>query len=871
MASPSRRRSLLKKIILWTGGTLVFLLLLATLLVWIFRDKLKEMALRELGRQLNAEITVSGSSVTFWSSWPEVEITLNDLRINPRGAKPAHDIISARTAVFTIDFWSLFSSHYKLSGIALDHPAFYAEQFADGKWNYRDLFQPQGKGGGSSEEELVVELRRVTFAEGRVEYKSLANGSLLKLDSLSLALSGTFTGDQSTFLTNLGFHLHQLTASGVPVMAHKPVKAALRMTADTQEMLVLNFDSSLVTLAGVEFSLDGLISEQKENFKVDLAYASRKNSFDCFVALLPGDLLAIDKAYKHKGQFKMAGWVKGNAGAGETPDFYAEYSVNQGYFKYDKRKSELSGLNLSGSWLINNKVPTFSHFRIAELRGMLNDHEIECMVEYKNFIEPRLRFSVKGQLELEEIRDFYPDFAEGTEMGGKIMADVEASGLVSDFKSNRFKSIIAKGQFSLEDLSITHPSLAYPVRHLNGLLTSDNGRIKIEELNGAIGSSDFDVNGTITEYLPWLFDTTGLLIAKLNLDSRKLDLNEWFAATGDENPAAMADSGGTVYALSFPGRIDFNLQAKVGRFNIDKFNARNLEATCRIKDQKLSITALTMNAMNGEVKLTGDILLTGAGADFNVVAKTKKIDINQTFRTFDQWAAFALVKENLSGLFTGTMNIKGQVNNRLELDPASLVSWGEISLEEGRLVNFEPLNSLAGFVKLEKLMDVKFSDVITEYRIENQRFLIPKKMKVNANDYKLIVSGSHGFDNSLNYRVEIELPRKEAIKSKSGDVQQLVEETVEEKSRISIPVIVTGTVDDPKFKLDLKVVGKRIEDKAAQQGEEVKVATDTEIEKRFGKQDTTKVEDLIIEEVDTPRVKGRDILNKIKNPFKKKP
>ena len=167
-------------------------------------------------------------------------------------------------------------------------------------------------------------------------------------------------------------------------------------------------------------------------------------------------------------------------------------------------------------------------------------------------------------------------------------------------------------------------------------------------------------------------------------------------------------------------------------------------------------------------------------------------------------------------------------------------------------------------------VDIRISDVQTNYRIEDSHFFIPG-MSLTANEYKLDVRGRHGFDNSLDYHVAVELPRKSARQSGSPEIRSIVDIEPEEKARIVIPVHVTGTADHSKYALDGGFVRNSIDQKVKDEGNELREAFQTEIAEEFGGRDSLEVDDLIeVEEdpADTSK-KAVSLLDKIKKPFGK--
>jgi hypothetical protein len=507
---------------------------------------------------------------------------------------------------------------------------------------------------------------------------------------------------------------------------------------------------------------------------------------------------------------------------------------------------------------------------VDQLEANLNGKAVNGLFTYTNFEDPSIKLEAEGEIRMEDIRDFYPDFAEQSELTGKMVLNVKANGQMADFKGRNYSAVTASGKMLFEDIHIKDPRLSQSISGLNGNVEVDNHQILIQHLAATVGSSDFDATGKIVRYLPALLVKGEPLQAQVRLRSKHLNLNEWIQDKGPV-PGAVAEVD-KVYSLSMPTWLQLEADARIGHFELAKFKADSLRGQIVMRDQRLTIPEISMRTLDGEVQMALNLKTTedGTHAGVEMQVEARSIDIKQTLSSFDQLAAFALVRDNLSGDFSGSVFVKGTIDQRLLFDEESLVSYGDYAIQDGRLVDFKPLEGLAGFVKLEKLRDIRFSDVNSSYRVE-QKFVYLPDMQVVANDYTLSVSGKHGFDNSLDYHVAVELPKHEARKSKSQEVQSWIDEGDGEAIKVVIPIRVTGTVDNPKFSLDGKYVRNSVKKEIQEQKEEIAQAFKKETEEYFGKQDNTNVQDWIIEEGKDTTTKPVPLLEKLKNPFAKKP
>lgn len=848
--------------------------LLATLVIlgYVFEDKLHLMAIKELSRSLNARIQVDETNVSFLKGWPGINVELEGLTINPIEGNLPYDIISVTSANFQIDFWSVFTDRYEVSEVYLDQPEIRLAVDTNGELNLQDMFRPERDSTASVDSNDVhFNLSMVRIRGGEFAYRDASSNLDIVLDSLELVLKGDFSAQNSEIETAFGVRLDHWDDGGMRWANNKHLSAMLLLDAQFGKEEHYAIQEGKVKVASLLLDLGGTVTRKEDIYALDLNYASNQNSFASFLSLLPGGLLDTGREYDYAGDFTARGWVRGRAGAGHLPGVHLDYKVKNGAFQYIGYNARLADVAMDGSYHFDPAQPANSLFSIADFRARLEKETLSGHLTYQNFSDPRLQCALKGGLGLEDIRDFYPAFADSSDLKGDVKVDLQVEGRIADFENKNYQRIKAMGGVEFAELRIEDPRLDYPVEKLTGKVALDNHHIQVDRLHGKIGSSDFDLRGTVTEYLPWFFKEKAIIKGKVELLAQNLDLNEWLLA----EPASTGTATGEAerFAFRLPQDLDLEIRANVGAFSLADFRAKNVVGLCHLHHQQLQLHQLTLDALEGKMQVAGNLsVLSRDRCEVKVDARITDVDVNKTFTSFHQLAAFALVENHLFGRFSGEVSITGEVDQFLELDENSLISYGTVELRDGKLVNFEPLEGLAGFVKLEELRDIRFSDVRTGYRIDEGFFYIPK-LKIQANRYKMEVLGRHGFDNSLDYKVYVEMPRKEARRAGNPDVLEYIDTDEGDPIRVIIPVRITGTVDHPKYALEGQYVASRIDDAVKKQGEELKEGWKTEMEDLFGEQDNTQVADLIdvVEEDKADSSGQKSFLNnlKIKNPLKK--
>ncbi|MEW6364807.1 MAG: translocation/assembly module TamB domain-containing protein [Acidobacteriota bacterium] len=173
----------------------------------------------------------------------------------------------------------------------------------------------------------------------------------------------------------------------------------------------------------------------------------------------------------------------------------------------------------------------------------------------------------------------------GLKLGGTVSGEAVLSGAIS--------ALTATGSFALNDASIEHPRLPFPVLDTSGTLRLDGTLITLEGVGGRLRSGTFGVSGVVPlEALPLGLQDTGSGV-DLKIEMRSVGSAE----AGDLIPQKVRDSA------SFTTDIDLAMTG-----NLQSLSAITLDG--EIADARLKTRNRTLTSPAGPWKLSkhGDLL-----------------------------------------------------------------------------------------------------------------------------------------------------------------------------------------------------------------------------------------------------------------------
>jgi len=219
-----------------------------------------------------------------------------------------------------------------------------------------------------------------------------------------------------------------------------------------------------------------------------------------------------------------------------------------------------------------------------------------------------------------------------------------------------------------------------------------------------------------------------------------------------------------------------------------------------------------MNALNGSLSGTGFIV---QDISKSIIARGSfdltSIDVNKTFKTFNNFGQTFLKAENLAGSLSGSLSILLPMDSLLKPDIKATTAEGKYILTNGALISFDPVKQLSKFIELSELENIYFDKLENDFFIRNNFLYVPQ-MDIKSSAADLSINGRHSFDNDFEYHIKIllsEILSKKRKKNKSSVTEFGVVQD-DGLGRTSILLKVVGKGEDVKVSYDAKAAGAEV-------------------------------------------------------------
>jgi len=292
--------------------------------------------------------------------------------------------------------------------------------------------------------------------------------------------------------------------------------------------------------------------------------------------------------------------------------------------------------------------------------------------------------------------------------------------------------------------------------------------------------------------------------------SKRFNLDEWKSGEGD------------LQIIPVPPKIDFDLDATVAELTYDKLKMTNAHGRVRIKDQRATLEDFRMNALGGEIGVTGYYETTNpAVPKFEVGLKMTKVDVPSAFQAFTTVQMLAPVARYAVGNMSTDLRVSGALGkNMMPLFPA-LSGGGTVQTSNLDLKNFPPLEKVVDVTKLKFLDNPGLNALRAAFKIKDGRLFV-QPFDVKLGGAMMNVSGSNGLDQSLQYTLGLKVPRAllggGANQAISGLAAKAGAAGIDLSAAPEIPlgIRIGGTVTNPSVTADVSNLASSVKQGAQQ-------------------------------------------------------
>ena len=453
-----------------------------------------------------------------------------------------------------------------------------------------------------------------------------------------------------------------------------------------------------------------------------------------------------------------------------------------------------------------------------EIRGLYNEAK---SIALKGTIRQLLSPQIKLNININEKAKFWNTYLpKGWELSeGQTEIDLDFSGDFENWEALASKAI-SKAHFDGKlkaqglQLEIDDEPQFYNLFLQSTLLDQ---RFLVDSLFLNRGKSDLALKGSLSNVWTYLSDSTSILKGAINLQSQVFLLADFLSESDGEEESSLG--------MAWKERLDLEGSVHIYDFAFRNFAAKELKGKISLDDALISGEDISLFADEGFYEGRFDLHTPHEGQYlFEAALKAEKVQMSSVFASFDNFDQETITGKNLNGRLSVQARLEAPMSPELQIDIEGLEALAEMTIEEGRLRDYEPMQALSRFAEVEELEDVSFKTLKNTITISKGQIQIPE-MAISSNVLNLNLSGSHSFENNIDYVVKLRLGDMLFAKRDKNSANKEFEEHLEIAKRDDdhrIPIHISGTVDDPQIGISSESLSGSLKESLKKQGQEIK-------------------------------------------------
>lgn len=819
---PKKKKSFLRRILKWTGISFVILLVCIILVPVLFKNEIKDMVLKEVSKSLKADVTIQDFDLTFLSTFPNVTIQLFDTKVTGRTEFKGVELANIKNIEAHVGLWDVISGdQIEIDEVHITDATFDVRVDPQGKANY-DIVIPTEELPEDVKDEpskFKLSLQEYSLNNINLVYDDQAGDMYASTKNLNHKGKGDLTSDDIDFETMTTIDELTYEMGGLNYLSKVKTDANINLKMEFKENdSKFTVKENSIALNNFKMSIDGFYQMLKDHDEMDLKMNTKEISFKDLLSLVPAFYKTGYEKMVAKGSLKLNGEVKGRLDDKNLPAWNFGLNINQASIKYPDLPGSINNLNIAaGSTFEGGSNLDKMKIDVSKFHAAFVGNLIDAYLKVRTPIsDPAIDSKVLAKINLDQIGRVIP-LANGESYIGKLNADLSVQGRMSYIDNEQYEKFNAKGFLELLGFKYKSPDLNQEVLVQDLIFRFNPQNLSLEKLNATIGKSDFAMNGTIDNYLGYVFRDE-LLKGKFSFNSNNLNLDELMgvstASRSTETTENPAPTNENIEPILIPKNIDFDLNTSIQNLTYNGIDIKNIKGNVNMKEEVASLNGLTMNAMGGSIGLRGEYNTVDHNKPkIDLGYNLKEIEIEELTKHFLTVGKLAPIAKYAKGKFSSNLNLKSDLTKGMEPVLNSLTGDGDLFTNIITVSGFEPMKKLGESLHMDKLANQTFKDVKAFFQFADGKVTTKKPFKVKLGGIETEVNGSTSFNQDIDYTLGMMVPKsmipasiikniEQGLDKVNGLVPQLNLKAIPDN--IPVKALVGGTVTKPVIKNDLK-------------------------------------------------------------------
>ncbi|HEY6899457.1 MAG TPA: AsmA-like C-terminal region-containing protein [Puia sp.] len=622
MTSKTRKRLL--RIILIPILSLIILIGIAVTILFTQQQRLVNLALGQVNKQLPGELTIGSSNITLFQNWPYISIGLQQVKFYENKNKTAKPIYEAERMFVGFSLPDVLKQHYRVKAIVLKNGRLNLVQDTAGRLNIVEAGRfatDTTLKADTSSQSMDLDIRKFVLRNMEISY--LDRQSRQQISTHIDRIQAAFQLDSnSKVMADLKgkLELDYTRPGDTTLFRHKHLETDIRMDYDMPQKF-LKLTEGKLKLEDAVFNVTGTADLLHDN-TVDLKITGDRPDFRQLFAFAPPAVAKELKHFKYDGRLTFDASVKGRIKDGQLPGIELNFSCSNAWMHNTDANKKLDSLSFKGYYTngAERSLKT-SELRLTDMHCRPDKGVFTGNFVMRDFTDPKILMQINSELELGFVGAFL-GIKDLQRLTGHIELKMDFKELVDLSLPEKSMAKLTQGiqsELTVKNLTFRIPSYPYMIEHLDLHAAMKDGFVRLDSMAFRLGNSDLRMDGSISD-LPALFHQQEKPVqVVLNAHSNKLILKELLSFDTARSNKAKEEIYGfniglaletSVHELQHPNPLPkgkFKLQSLSAAFMRYPHTFHDFGAELTIGDTSLLLRNLAGSIDSSDIRFSGRV------------------------------------------------------------------------------------------------------------------------------------------------------------------------------------------------------------------------------------------------------------------------
>jgi hypothetical protein len=798
----------MKKNILKVVGIVVVLLIGVMVAIPFFLEaKIGDLINNNVNANVNAQLHFSDADLSLIRSFPNAAVRLQDVSLVNNDPFQGDTLFAAQEVALSMGLMQLFKSSGEpiaISKLSVDNALLHIKVDTMGRANY-DIAKETTTGAPAAAETtegFSFTMESYGINNSKIVYDDFDTGMHLEVTHMN----HNGTGDLSLATSELETHTEALVSFEMDSInyldGNKVVLDALIGIDLNENKYSFLKNEALINQLPLVF--EGFVKLNEDNQEVDISFKTPSSDFKNFLAVLPEAYSQNISGVTTTGDFVVEGSFTGVVDEVHIPKFNIKINSNNASFKYPDLPKTVQ--NIFIDMTVNNTtgMAKDTYVDLDRMSFMIDQDRFALTSKITELMgNTKVNAHLEGKMNLANLEKVYPVPAD-LQLKGNLDANVTTAFDMASIESKRYENTQTSGKMTLTGFEYRSSDFPQAVVLESTSVTFNPTKVVLEELKGKTGKTDFNINGSIVNFLGYLFNGE-VVKGTFTMASNTFVLNDFMVAQNEVQAGddAEGERENASAKIKVPAFLDATFNASANTVVYDNITLSNVKGQLIIRDEKAVLNNMTSSLFNGNVAFNGEVSTKQEVPTFAMKLNMDQLKIAETFKALALFEALAPVASVLKGNFTSDLTLAGNLNDDFTPDLLSLtgqvlakVMTQQITPESAPVLS--ALDSKLNFIDLK---NVDLSNLTADLSFEDGLVAV-KPFTFSYKDVDIQVQGGHTFDKKMDYRATLQVPAKYLGSEINALLAQINEEGLQDLS-IPITANIGGMYNNPQVTTDL--------------------------------------------------------------------